>query len=86
MPPANRRTSTSAVAAEVERLLKDMPGVNQVLAIVGFSLLDGAAEPNSAFLVAQLKPFADRRSAAESAGALMLKGRTVACPIVAAAA
>ncbi|GMA77706.1 hypothetical protein GCM10025880_41230 [Methylorubrum aminovorans] len=56
--------------------MKDMPGVNQVLSVIGFSLLDGAAEPNSAFLVAQLKPFADRTSAAESAQALI--GRTYA--------
>ncbi|MEZ0249426.1 MAG: efflux RND transporter permease subunit [Methylobacteriaceae bacterium] len=81
LPDGASVARTSAVAAEVERLLKDMPGVNQVLAIVGFSLLDGAAEPNSAFLVAQLKPFADRRSAAESAGALIGRAYAAAATI-----
>jgi multidrug efflux pump subunit AcrB len=37
-----------------------------VLSIIGFSLLDGASEPNSAFMVARMKPFADRQAAAES--------------------
>ena len=76
LPDGASVARTSAVVAQVETLLKDMPGVNQVLSIIGFSLLDGAAEPNAAFMVAQLKPFADRRSAAESAQALI--GRTYA--------
>ncbi|MGA0597831.1 efflux RND transporter permease subunit [Enterovirga sp. CN4-39] len=76
LPDGASVARTSAVVAQVETLLKDMPGVNQVLSIIGFSLLDGAAEPNAAFMVAQLKPFADRRSAAESARALI--GRTYA--------
>jgi multidrug efflux pump subunit AcrB len=37
-----------------------------VLSIIGFSLLDGGNEPNSAFIVARMKPFADRRAADES--------------------
>jgi hypothetical protein len=32
-----------------------------------FSLHDGASERNNAFMVARLKPFADRKAAADSA-------------------
>ena len=34
-----------------------------MLSIIGFSLLDGGSEPNTAFMVARLKPFADRKAA-----------------------
>jgi multidrug efflux pump subunit AcrB len=46
-----------------------MPAVEHTLSIVGFSLLDGASEPNNAFMVARLRPFADRKAASDSAQA-----------------
>src|SRR6185369_9517852 len=42
-----------------------------VFAVIGFSLLDGANTSNAAFAVAKLKPFEDRRGAADSAQALI---------------
>src|SRR6202034_3183955 len=36
-----------------------------------YSLLDGVSEPNSAFMVARMKPFADRKAAADSVQALI---------------
>jgi hydrophobe/amphiphile efflux-1 (HAE1) family protein len=62
---------TSEVTKQVEDVLKKMPAVEHTLSIIGFSLLDGASEPNNAFMVARLKPFADRTSAADSAQALI---------------
>jgi multidrug efflux pump len=62
---------SSEVTKQVEDLLKQMPAIDHVLSIIGFSLLDGASEPNNAFMVARLKPFADRRAAADSAQALI---------------
>jgi len=59
------------VTKEVEALLKQMPAIEHTLSIIGFSLLDGASEPNSAFMVARLKPFADRKEATDSAQALI---------------
>ena len=44
----------------MEAILKGIPQIQNSLAIVGFSLLDGGAQSNSAFIVARLKPFADR--------------------------
>src|SRR6201986_5078679 len=54
------------VTKQVEALLKKMPQIDHVLSIIGFSLLDGGNEPNSAFIVARMKPFADRTAAAAS--------------------
>jgi len=67
--PRTRETVT-----QIEALLKTMPQIENVISIVGFSVLDGGVESNAAFMVAKLKPFADRTGAADSAQALI--GRT----------
>ena len=51
--------------------MKGMPQIENVLSIVGFSLLDGGAQSNAAFLVARLKPFEDRSAAADKAQAVI---------------
>jgi hydrophobe/amphiphile efflux-1 (HAE1) family protein len=74
LPDGASVARTSEVTKQVEAVLKQMPAVEHTLSIIGFSLLDGASEPNNAFMVVRLKPFADRRAAADSAQALI--GRT----------
>ncbi len=75
LPDAASVSRASAVATRVEQILKGMPQIQDTLSIIGFSLLDGGvSEPNAAFLVARLKPFADRAGVANSVQALV--GRT----------
>jgi hydrophobe/amphiphile efflux-1 (HAE1) family protein len=57
----------------IEAVLKQMPQVQNIFAIVGYSIIDGVNEPNAAFVVPTLKPFADRAGAANSAQALIRK-------------
>jgi hydrophobe/amphiphile efflux-1 (HAE1) family protein len=76
LPDGASVARTSEVTKQVEDLLKQIPAVEHTLSIIGFSLLDGASEPNNAFMVARLKPFADRKAAADSVQALI--GRTFA--------
>jgi hydrophobe/amphiphile efflux-1 (HAE1) family protein len=71
LPDGASVARTSEVTKQVEAILKQMPAVEHTLSIIGFSLLDGASEPNNAFMVARLKPFADRQAAADSAQALI---------------
>jgi hydrophobe/amphiphile efflux-1 (HAE1) family protein len=66
LPDGASVARTSEVTKQVEALLKKMPQIEHVLSIIGFSLLDGGNEPNSAFIVARMKPFADRKAAADS--------------------
>ena len=66
LPDGASVARTSEVTKQVEALLKQMPAIDHVLSIIGFSLLDGGNEPNSAFMVARMKPFADRRATADS--------------------
>jgi hydrophobe/amphiphile efflux-1 (HAE1) family protein len=66
LPDGASVARTSQVTKQVEEILKKVSGVDHVLSIIGFSLLDGVNEPNSAFMVARMKPFADRKAATDT--------------------
>ena len=71
LPDGASLSRTREVVAQVENLIRPMPQVEGVLAIVGFSLLVGGNQSNSAFVVVRLKPFEDRLAAADSAKAVI---------------
>jgi hydrophobe/amphiphile efflux-1 (HAE1) family protein len=73
LPDGASVSRTSEAVRQAEQVLKAMPQVQDVFAVVGFSLLDSANEANTGFLLAKLKPFADRRRAEDSAQALIRK-------------
>ena len=52
LPDGASVSRTSEAAGRIEELLRQMPQVQNVFAIIGYSILDGVSEPNSAFLVA----------------------------------
>jgi hydrophobe/amphiphile efflux-1 (HAE1) family protein len=81
LPDGASVSRTSAVVKQVEDILEKLPGRDHTLSIIGFSLLDGANEPNSAFMVVKLKPFQDRTDAAQSAQALISQTFRAAAPI-----
>lgn len=58
---------TGEVTKQVEEIVKKIPAVSHTMSIVGYSLLDGGALPNNAFMVVRLKPFEDRNAAADAA-------------------
>jgi hydrophobe/amphiphile efflux-1 (HAE1) family protein len=64
---------TREAVKQVEAVLKQMPQIQNIFAIVGFSIIDSVNEPNTAFIVPTLKPFADRVGAANSAQALIAR-------------
>jgi hydrophobe/amphiphile efflux-1 (HAE1) family protein len=73
LPDGASVARTSEAVRQVEQLLKSMPQVQDIFSVIGFSLLDSANEANAGFLLAKLKPFEDRRKAADSAQALIRK-------------
>ncbi|MFL5337822.1 MAG: efflux RND transporter permease subunit, partial [Geminicoccaceae bacterium] len=73
LPDGASVSRSREVVQRVEALLKDIPAIRGVLSIVGFSLLDGGNQPNAAFVVAKLKPFADRQAAADRAQAVIAR-------------
>jgi hydrophobe/amphiphile efflux-1 (HAE1) family protein len=71
LPDGASVNRTSDAVREVEGILKSMPQVEDTMAIIGFSLLDSYSASNNAFVLAKLRPFADRTKAADSAQALI---------------
>ena len=71
LPDGASVTRTSDAVTRIEALLHSMPQVQNVFAIVGFSIIDNVNEPNAAFVVPTLKPFSDRVGAANSAQTLI---------------
>jgi hydrophobe/amphiphile efflux-1 (HAE1) family protein len=66
LPQGASVARTRAAVEQVEAILGGIPSIENTLAIVGFSLIDGGAQSNSAFLVARMRPFEDRTAAADS--------------------
>jgi hydrophobe/amphiphile efflux-1 (HAE1) family protein len=73
LPDGASVARTSEAAHRIEVLLKQMPQVRNVFTVVGYSIVDGVSEPNMAFVVPTLKPFADRVGAANAAHALIAR-------------
>ena len=71
LPDGASVTRTREVVTRVEAIAKGIPQIQNVLAIVGFSLLDSGNQSNSAFLVMRMKPFADRKAASDKVQALI---------------
>ncbi len=66
LPQGASVARTRAAVEQVERILAANPAIEAQLAIVGFSLIDGGAQSNSAFMVARMKPFAERTRVQDS--------------------
>ncbi|MBV1799776.1 efflux RND transporter permease subunit [Siccirubricoccus sp. G192] len=66
LPQGASVSRTREAAMQVEAILQQNTAIQHVLAIVGFSLIDGGAQSNSAFMVARMKPFADRTATQDS--------------------
>jgi hydrophobe/amphiphile efflux-1 (HAE1) family protein len=73
LPDGASVARTSEVVAQVEKLMLGLPQVSQTFSVIGYSLLDGGAEANNAFLVIKLKPFEDRQATEDSAQTVIRK-------------
>jgi hydrophobe/amphiphile efflux-1 (HAE1) family protein len=71
LPDGASVARTSRVMGEIEKKVIKFPGVADTFAIVGFSILDSAQEPNSGFMFVRLKPFADRTSTQSQVASLI---------------
>ncbi len=71
LPDGASVARTSEAVKEVERILSGLPQVQDVGAVIGYSLLDSFAASNNAFVIAKLKPFEDRKAAADKAQVLI---------------
>ncbi len=78
MPDAASLNRTRDVAAKVESILKDIPGVEDRTQLTGYSLLDNSLKTNTGTFFVTLKPFDERyesikKARAENARAILMK-------------
>ncbi|ODT08693.1 MAG: RND transporter [Mesorhizobium sp. SCN 65-20] len=66
LPEGASVNRTSAAVAEVEKLLLGIDGVQNVISVSGFSILDGINKSNSGFAIATLAPFDERKDPSRS--------------------
>jgi hydrophobic/amphiphilic exporter-1 (mainly G- bacteria), HAE1 family len=64
LPEGASLNRTAELVAQVEDLIKPIPGVQGVLSVVGLNFIDYVVSSNSAFFVIRLKPY-EQRSAPE---------------------
>ncbi|MDD4817581.1 MAG: efflux RND transporter permease subunit [Victivallaceae bacterium] len=71
MPGGSSLAGTAAAAAKTEALMRRLPGIADVVASPGYSLLDGIPTSGSAFVIGILEPWEKRRTAETSASGLI---------------
>ena len=71
LPDGASVTRTRQVVERVEAVARSIPQIQNVLSIVGFSLLDAGNQSNAGFMVMRMKPFADRPATADKVQALI---------------
>jgi hydrophobe/amphiphile efflux-1 (HAE1) family protein len=62
LPEAASLNRTEAAQREVEAILLDLPGVDSVTSVYGYSILDGTVKSNAAFALVTMAPFEERTS------------------------
>ena len=67
---------TSEIVEKAEQILAQEHAVEDYTSIIGLNFIDNYSQPNSAFFVVTLKPFEERRGAAESANGIMARLNT----------
>ena len=75
LPEGASLNRTEEIVAQVESILRPIPGVQGVLSVVGLNFIDYVAAPNQAFFVVRLKPYDQRTSPSESVDAIIARLR-----------
>jgi multidrug efflux pump len=71
LPEGSSVNRTEQLVAQVEDMIRPIPGVEGVISVVGFNFIDSLASSNQAFFVVRLKPYEERTAASESVGAII---------------
>src|SRR5207248_2249570 len=71
LPEGASVNRTENLVAQVENMIRPIPGVQGVLSVVGLNFIDYVASPNQAFFVIRLKPYAERTAQSQSVDAII---------------
>jgi hydrophobe/amphiphile efflux-1 (HAE1) family protein len=75
LPEGSSVNRTSDVAAKIEEILLQTPGIADVSTVVGYSTLDALNKSNSAYFIVLLKPFDERTDPAQSVHGVLARLR-----------
>ncbi len=71
LPEGASVNRTEELVAQVENIVRPIPGVQGILSVVGLNFIDYVAASNQAFFVVRLKPYEERSAASQSVEAII---------------
>ncbi len=75
LPEGASLNRTEAIVAQVEDIVRPIPGVQGVLSVVGLNFIDYVAASNQAFFVVRMKPYDQRPDPSQSVDAVIARLR-----------
>jgi HAE1 family hydrophobic/amphiphilic exporter-1 len=75
LPEGASVNRTEELVAQVENIIRPIPGVQGVISVVGFNFIDYLAASNQAFFVIRMKPYEERTDPAQSVDAVIARLR-----------
>jgi hydrophobic/amphiphilic exporter-1 (mainly G- bacteria), HAE1 family len=75
LPEGASTNRTEQLVAQVENMIKPIPGVQGVLSVVGLNFIDYVAASNQAFFVIRLKPYDERTEKSQTVDAIIARLR-----------
>ncbi len=77
LPDAASLPRTQALVNQLEEKVRKVPGVKEVMAIPGYSILSGAISSNSGLLIVSLNPWSERKGEALSQDGVIRRFRKI---------
>ena len=71
LPEGASLNRTAELVAQVEDIIRPIPGVQGVVSVVGLNFIDYVVSSNSAFFVVRLKPYEERTAPAQQVDAIL---------------
>src|SRR5205085_9556072 len=75
LPEGASLNRTEEIVAQVETIVRPIPGVQGIISVIGFNFIDGVAASNQAFFVIRLKPYEERTAPSQSVDAIIARLR-----------
>jgi HAE1 family hydrophobic/amphiphilic exporter-1 len=75
LPEGASVNRTEELVAQVENIVRPIPGVQGIISVVGLNFIDYLASSNQAFFVVRMKPYEERTDPAQSVDAVIARLR-----------
>jgi HAE1 family hydrophobic/amphiphilic exporter-1 len=75
LPEGASVSRTAEIVAQVEDIVRPIPGVQGIISVVGFNFIDYLAASNQAFFVVRMKPYEERTDPSQSVDAVITRLR-----------